>query len=215
MARVKKCTTKEDVLEAVNERDVKLFDPVTDTLGIIKSWQSLPNSSKKLWKRVMFDGSSIQGLRELKNLTWNLRLTIYVQDPSMETCCRCSCQNPWRCVSPDGQRLRRPQVRSQVRNPGSWKMGYSMNVGPELEFFLFKLDANGNPPQNLRIREDTSISHLLTVHRMYVEILTMLSNIWASRSKPPITKSHLPSMKWFRFGDVLSTADNVVTLNMW
>lgn len=28
-------------------------------------------------------------------------------------------------------------------------MGFSMQAGPELEFFLFKLDANGNPTTEL------------------------------------------------------------------
>ena len=39
MVQIKKCTTKEDVLETVKERDVKFIrTQFTDTLGIIKSW---------------------------------------------------------------------------------------------------------------------------------------------------------------------------------
>ena len=53
-------------------------------------------------------------------------------------------------------------------------MGYSMNVGPELEFFLFKLDANGNPTTELTDQGGYFDFAPLTGHRMCAEILTML-----------------------------------------
>ena len=49
------------------------------------------------------------------------------------------------------------------------KMGYSMNVGPEMEFFLFKLDANGNPTTELTDHDIYSIEDLVQLIRSLKE----------------------------------------------
>ena len=68
MVQTKKCITKEDVLEAVNERDVKFIrTQFTDTLGIIKSWAIPVEQLEEAFENgVMFDGSSIQGFTKIE-----------------------------------------------------------------------------------------------------------------------------------------------------
>ena len=60
--------TKEDVLEAVKERDVKFIrTQFTDTLGIIKSWAIPVEQLEEAFESgVMFDGSSIQGFTKIE-----------------------------------------------------------------------------------------------------------------------------------------------------
>src|SRR6056297_3568785 len=60
--------TKEDVLEAVVENDVKFIrTQFTDTMGIIKSW-AIPSEDldEAFDEGVMFDGSSIEGFTRIE-----------------------------------------------------------------------------------------------------------------------------------------------------
>lgn len=79
MVQIKKCMTKEDVLEAVKERDVKFIrTQFTDTLGIIKSWAIPVEQLEEAFESgVMFDGSSIQGFTKIEESDMKL-----VLDPS-------------------------------------------------------------------------------------------------------------------------------------
>ena len=79
MVQMKKCTTKEDVIETVNERDVKFIrTQFTDTLGIIKSWAIPVEQLEEAFENgVMFDGSSIQGFTGIEESDMKL-----VLDPS-------------------------------------------------------------------------------------------------------------------------------------
>ena len=79
MVQNKKCTTKEDVLETVKERDVKFIrTQFTDTLGIIKSWAIPAELLEEAFENgVMFDGSSIQSFTRIEESDMKL-----VLDPS-------------------------------------------------------------------------------------------------------------------------------------
>lgn len=79
MMQIKKCTTKEYVIETVNERDVKFIrTQFTDTLGIIKSWAIPVEQLEEAFESgVMFDGSSIQGFTRIEQSDMKL-----VLDPS-------------------------------------------------------------------------------------------------------------------------------------
>jgi len=79
MVQIKKCTTKEDVLETVKERDVKFIrTQFTDILGIIKNWAIPVEQLEDTFENgVMFDGSSIQGFTSIEESDMKL-----VLDPS-------------------------------------------------------------------------------------------------------------------------------------
>ncbi|MDQ1252438.1 MAG: glutamine synthetase, partial [Euryarchaeota archaeon] len=147
------CTTKEDVLDTVKERDVKFIrTQFTDILGIIKSWAIPVEQLEDAFENgVMFDGSSIEGFTSIEESDMKL-----VLDPSTFRIL------PWRPTKgavarilgdvylPDGKPFQgdpRYVLKSAIEE--AKKMGFSMQVGPEMEFFLFKLDANGNPTTEL------------------------------------------------------------------
>jgi glutamine synthetase len=91
-------------------------------------------------------------------------------------------------------------------------MGFSMNVGPELEFFLFKLDANGNPTTELTDQggyfDFAPLDRAQDVRRDIDYALEHMGfQIEASHHEVAPSQHEID----FRFGDVLCTADNVVT----
>ncbi|MDD2613699.1 MAG: type I glutamate--ammonia ligase [Methanosarcina sp.] len=216
MVQVKQCTTKEDVLEAVNERDVKFIrTQFTDTLGIIKSWAIPAEQLEEAFESgVMFDGSSIQGFTGIEESDMKLAL-----DPSTFRIL------PWRPAAgavarilgdvylPDGQRFKGdPRYVLKCAIQEAEKLGYSMNVGPELEFFLFKLDANGNPTTELTDQggyfDFAPLDRAQDVRRDIDYALEHMGfQIEASHHEVAPSQHEID----FRFGDVLSTADNVVT----
>ncbi len=76
-------------------------------------------------------------------------LPFYLQDTSLEACKGGSSQDLRRYL-PDGKPFQgdpRYVLKSAIKE--AQNMGFSMQVGPEIEFFLFKLDANGNPTTEL------------------------------------------------------------------
>jgi glutamine synthetase len=216
MVQMKKCTTKEDVLEAVKERDVKFIrTQFTDTLGIIKSWAIPAEQLEEAFENgVMFDGSSIQGFTRIEESDMKL-----VLDPSTFRIL------PWRPATgavarilgdvylPDGKPFQgdpRYVLKSAIKEAG--KMGFSMNVGPELEFFLFKLDANGNPTTELTDQggyfDFAPLDRAQDVRRDIDYALEHMGfQIEASHHEVAPSQHEID----FRFGDVLCTADNVVT----
>ncbi len=216
MVQMKKCTTKEDVLEAVKERDVKFIrTQFTDTLGIIKSWAIPAELLEEAFENgVMFDGSSIQGFTRIEESDMKL-----VLDPSTFRIL------PWRPSTgavarilgdvylPDGRPFEgdpRYVLKSAIKE--AEKMGFSMNVGPELEFFLFKLDANGNPTTELTDQggyfDFAPLDRAQDVRRDIDYALEHMGfQIEASHHEVAPSQHEID----FRFGDVLSTADNVIT----
>ncbi|MDW5551311.1 type I glutamate--ammonia ligase [Methanosarcina sp.] len=216
MVQIKKCMTKEDVLEAVKERDVKFIrTQFTDTLGIIKSWAIPVEQLEEAFESgVMFDGSSIQGFTKIEESDMKL-----VLDPSTFRIL------PWRPTTgavarilgdvylPDGQPFEgdpRYVLKSAIEE--AKKMGYSMNVGPEMEFFLFRLDANGNPTTELTDHggyfDFSPLDRAQDVRRDIDYALEHMGfQIEASHHEVAPSQHEID----FRFGDVLSTADNVIT----
>jgi glutamine synthetase len=87
-----------------------------------------------------------------------------------------------------------------------------MQVGPEMEFFLFKLDANGNPTTELTDQggyfDFAPLDRAQDVRREIDYALEYMGfQIEASHHEVAPSQHEID----FRFGDVLSTADNVIT----
>lgn len=216
MVQMKKCTTKEDVLEAVKERDVKFIrTQFTDILGIIKSWAIPVEQLEDAFENgVMFDGSSIQGFTRIEESDMKL-----VLDPSTFRIL------PWRPSTgavarilgdvylPDGKPFKGdPRYVLKTAIKEAEKMGFSMNVGPELEFFLFKLDENGNPTTELTDQggyfDFSPLDRAQDVRRdIDYALENMGFQLEASHHEVAPSQHEID----FRFSDVLNTADNVVT----
>ncbi len=121
----------------------------TEPYGPVKN-VSIPvdELEKALDNELMFDGSSIRGFKRIEQSDM-----YFLPDPDTYTVL------PWRgteasrtarlicdVADPDGTPFAgdpRTNLKRVLRKAAD--MGYTMNVGPEAEFFLFKLDADGNP----------------------------------------------------------------------
>ncbi|MDG6243390.1 MAG: type I glutamate--ammonia ligase [Methanolobus sp.] len=208
--------TKEDVLQAVTECDVKFIrTQFTDTIGMIKSWAIPAEDLEGAFENgVMFDGSSIEGFTRIEESDM-----ILMPDPSTFRLL------PWRpkegavariigdIFRPNGKPFEgdpRYVLKQAVEEAA--KMGYTMNTGPELEFFLFELDEKGHPTTNLTDKggyfDFAPLDKAQDVRRAIDFALEDMGfKLEASHHEVAPSQHEIN----FRFNDVLSTCDNIVT----
>ena len=208
--------TKEDVLKKIGENDVKFIrTQFTDTLGIIKSWAIPAEDLEEAFENgVMFDGSSIEGFTRIEESDMML-----MPDPNTFRIL------PWRpregavariigdVMLPDCTPFKGdPRYILKKAIEEAKKIGFTMNVGPELEFFLFKLDQNGNPTTELTDQggyfDFAPLDKAQDVRREIDYALEHMGfKLEASHHEVAPSQHEID----FRFADVLTTADNVVT----
>ncbi|MEK4030086.1 MULTISPECIES: type I glutamate--ammonia ligase [Bacillaceae] len=146
--------TKEDIMNLAREENVKFIRlQFTDILGTIKNVE-IPVSQlpKALDNKMMFDGSSIEGFVRIEESDMNLYpdLDTWVVFPwtaEKGKVARLICD----IYMPDGTPFA-GDPRSNLKRilKEMEELGFSnFNLGPEPEFFLFKLDANGEPTLEL------------------------------------------------------------------
>ena len=141
--------TREDIVRMVREEDVKFIRmQFVDIFGQLKNVAITAGQLEKaLDNRIMIDGSSIEGFVRVNESDQYLRpdlnsFAIYPWRPSHGRVARLLCD----VYNPDGTpfigdpRLVLRNVIAQAQ-----KQGYTLNVGPECEFFLFQTDEAGRP----------------------------------------------------------------------
>jgi glutamine synthetase len=142
-------TTAKDVLALASEHNVELVRlQFTDILGSAKnvtiSVQQLPRA---LDNQIMFDGSSIQGFVRIQESDMYLwpdpeTFAVFPWTSNGRKVARLICD----VHLPDGNPFEGcPRYVLKRALGEAAKLGLSLNVGPEPEFFLFKMDANGYP----------------------------------------------------------------------
>ncbi len=102
---------------------------------------------KALEGELMFDGSSIDGFVRIEESDMYLRpdpstFAVFPWRPRDGAVARLICD----VYNPDGTPFAgdpRNVLRRAIQEAG--EMGYTMNVGPEMEFFLFQMDSQGKP----------------------------------------------------------------------
>ncbi|WP_406655582.1 type I glutamate--ammonia ligase [Methanolobus sp. ZRKC2] len=208
--------TKEDVLQAVTECDVKFIrTQFTDTLGMIKSWAIPAEDLEGAFEDgVMFDGSSIEGFTRIEESDMILK-----PDPTTFRVL------PWRPKEGAVARIigdvYRPNCKPFEGDPRyvlkkaiakAAEMGFTMNTGPELEFFLFELDEKGHPTTNLTDKggyfDFAPLDKAQDVRRAIDFALEEMGfKLEASHHEVAPSQHEIN----FRFGDVLTTCDNIVT----
>lgn len=146
--------TREDVLRLANEEGVKFIRlQFTDILGTIKNVE-IPFSQleKALDNKMMFDGSSIEGFVRIEESDMYLFPDLdtwlvfpWTAEKGKVARLICDIYNPDGTPFEGDPRNNLKRILSQME-----ELGFTdFNLGPEPEFFLFKLDVNGEPTLEL------------------------------------------------------------------
>lgn len=146
--------TKQEIMEIAKEENVRFLRLMfTDIDGVIKNVEvPISQLEKALDNKMMFDGSSIDGFVAVEESDMQLRpdlstWLIFPWDTEYGKIARLICD----VYNPDGTpfsgdpRSNLKRVLKEMENQGFTEF----NLGPEPEFFLFKLDENGEPSHRL------------------------------------------------------------------
>ena len=146
--------TKEDIMRLSDEENVKFIRlQFTDILGTIKNVEiPISQLEKALDNKMMFDGSSIEGFVRIEESdmylipdldTW----VIFPWTAEKGKVARliCDISNPDGTPFAGDPRANLRRILDEMKDLGFT----NFNVGPEPEFFLFKLDEKGNPTLEL------------------------------------------------------------------
>ncbi len=141
--------TKEDIMQIVDEEDVEFVRlQFTDIFGQLKNVAITSSQLEKaLDNQCMFDGSSIGGFAQIEESDLCLHpdpdtFTIFPWRPQQGKVARVICD----IYRPEGTPFEgdpRLVLERALLQPE--EMGYSIEVGPECEFFLFDTDDSGLP----------------------------------------------------------------------
>jgi len=141
--------TKEDILRIAEEEDVEFIRlQFTDIYGVFKNTAiTVSQLERALDGEVLFDGSSISGFARVEESDMYLipdldTFTIFPWRPQQGKVARLICDVHKIDGTPFEGDCRGVLKRAMER---AHDMGYTVNIGPELEFFLFDLDDNGQP----------------------------------------------------------------------
>ncbi|HWQ88776.1 MAG TPA: type I glutamate--ammonia ligase [Desulfitobacteriaceae bacterium] len=209
-------TTKEEVLYIAQEKGVKFIRlQFTDIFGILKNVAiTIEQLEKALDGELMFDGSSIEGFVRIEESDMYLRpdpntFVVFPWRPRDGGVARLICD----VYNPDGT----PFVgdpRSVLKRvlAEATTMGYALNVGPELEFFLFHTDTEGLPTT---ITHDKASYFDLTPvdlgenarRDMVLALEQMGFDIEASHHEVAPGQHEID----FKYADALSIADKIAT----
>jgi len=141
--------TKEDIIKIVKEEDIHFIRlQFTDIFGILKNVAITPSQLEKaLSNDCMFDGSSIDGFARIQESDMYLypdldTFVIFPWRPQIGKVARLICD----VYTPDGKPYAGdPRYALKRVLERAAKLGYTFNVGPELEFFIFHFDEQGKP----------------------------------------------------------------------
>ena len=208
--------SKEDILAMVEENGVKFIRlQFTDILGTLKNVAITDRQLEKaLNNHCMFDGSSINGFVRVEESDMYLRpdldtFVIFPWRPQQGKVARLICD----VYMPDGTPFEGdPRYILKKAINKAKDMGYTMNVGPECEFFLFEVDNDGNPTLKtndkgsyfdlgpIDLGENARRDMTLALEDMGFEIETSHHEVAAGQNEID-----------FKYADALVTADNIAT----
>lgn len=211
--------TREDVIRMCEEQDVEFIRlQFTDIFGNLKNVAvTISQLEKALDNQFMFDGASIEGFAGEQELELYLHpdydtMEVFPWRPQQGRVARLLCD----LYTPDGKPFAgdsRAVLRRAVREAAD--MGYTLQVGPECEFFLFHTDEIGNPTTvtheqagyfdvgPLDLGENARRDMVLTLEEMGFVIES--SHHEAAPAQHEID---------FKYADALTTADNIMTFKL-
>ncbi len=211
--------TKAEIIELVRDNDVRFIRlQFTDIQGVMKNL-AVPISQleKALDGEIMFDGSSINGFADISESDMYLvpdldTFVIFPWRSSNGKVARLICD----IHTPDGQpfagcpRNNLKRVLKEAKD-----MGYSMNVGPEAEFFLFLADEKGHA--TTQTQDDAGYFDLAPIdlgenarRDMDTTLEDMGFEIEASHHEVAPGQHEID----FKYGDALHIADAIMTFKL-
>ncbi|MCR4881257.1 MAG: type I glutamate--ammonia ligase [bacterium] len=213
----KKALTKEEIRKIVKENNIEFIKlEFCDINGTMKNL-SIPAEQldNAMNNEIMLDGSSIKGFRSIETsdmyfypdlktfaiLPWRsdeeVKVARFICDihnadgTPFEGCPRCN--------------LKKMIAKAE-------KLGYTMNVGPEAEFFIFKKDENGKP--SLKTDDEAGYYDAApsdkgeNLRRIMVKTLKEMGfEVEASHHEVARGQHEID----FKYADALTTADNIMT----
>jgi glutamine synthetase len=208
--------TKAQILERIDREKVKFMRlQFTDILGTIKNVE-IPDRQfdEALDGKIMFDGSSIEGFVRIEESDMYLRPDLATfrifpwAGPTGEKVARIICD----IYTPDGTPFAgcpRTALKNVIALAA--EKGYSMNAGPEAEFFLFQTK-NGIPTTESHDAASyfdlSPVDQGEDVRREIVLALEAMGfHVEAAHHEVAPGQHEID----FRYDDVLTTADNVST----
>lgn len=211
--------TREDIVRMVREQDVEFIRmQFTDIFGQLKNVAITASQVEKaVNNEIMIDGSSIEGFVRIQESDQYLRpdldsFTILPWRPQHGKVARLICD----VYNPDGTPfVGDPRgVLKRVLAKAA-EMGYSFNVGPECEFFLFETDNDGKPTTKtgdeagyfdlgpLDHGESTRREICMALEQMGFEIEASHHEVAAGQHEID-----------FRYADALTAADDIMTFKL-
>lgn len=208
--------TKQDVMSMAKEANVKFLRlQFTDIFGVLKN-VAIPveQLEKALDGELMFDGSSIEGFVRIEESDQYLRpdpntFTVFPWRPRDGSVARLICD----VYTPDGEPFAGcPRSQLQRVLEEAKEMGYTLNAGPEAEFFLFHTDEAGRPTtlthdqggyfdlSPVDLGENARRDMVMTLQEMGFEIEASHHEVAAGQHEID-----------FKYDEALATADKLVT----
>ncbi|CAM5183070.1 Glutamine synthetase OS=Ureibacillus acetophenoni OX=614649 GN=SAMN05877842_10484 PE=3 SV=1 [Ureibacillus acetophenoni] len=212
--------TKEDIKQIVKDNNVRYIRlQFTDILGTIKNVE-IPVSQldKALDNKMMFDGSSIEGFVRIEESDMYLHpdldtFVIFPWTHEKGKVARLICD----IATTDGQPFAgdpRSNLKRILKNME--ELGFtSFNLGPEPEFFLFKLDEKGEP--TLEVNDHGGYFDLAPTdlgencrRDIVLELEEMGFEIEASHHEVAPGQHEID----FKYADAITACDNIQTFKL-
>ena len=211
--------SKEDIIRMVKEQDIEFIRmQFTDIFGQLKNVAITSSQIEKaVNNEIMIDGSSIEGFVRIQESDQYLRpdldsFTILPWRPQQGKVARLICD----VYNPDGTPFvgdPRGVLKKVLKKAAD--MGYSFNVGPECEFFLFETDDEGKPTTKtgdeagyfdlgpLDHGESTRREICLALEQMGFEIEASHHEVAAGQHEID-----------FKYADAITAADDIMTFKL-
>ena len=212
-------TEKSQLLEKARNLGVKFIRlQFTDIFGVLKNVAiTIEQLEKALDGELMFDGSSIHGFTRIEESDMYLRpdlktFVVFPWRPREGGVARLICD----VYNPDGTPFAGdPRYALKKVLAEAAEMGYTMQVGPELEFFMFHVDKDGKP--TLETHDDAGYFDLAPVdlgenarRAMVLTLEEMGFEIEASHHEVAPGQHEID----FKYSDALDVADKILTFKM-
>jgi glutamine synthetase len=208
--------SKEDIMRIVAEEDIEFIRmQFTDIFGQLKNVAITASQTEKaINNQIMIDGSSIEGftrIHESDQYLWPDLDTFVVLPwrPQHGKVARMICD----VHNPDGTSfVGDPRFVLKTMIAKAADMGYTFNVGPECEFFLFETDEAGKPTTQTGDEAGYfdlgPLDHGEGVRRDICLALEQMGfEIEASHHEVAAGQHEID----FKYADALTTADNIMT----